>query len=187
MHAGYSLVVPTMWMLSLGFVHMRRARALDVFAAVFAEQFIGLFCGFATADLAMEPFFASAGQQVMPAVVLTCVAVFSFAYVGVFPERDLLSLSPLLFGMSHELLSLRCEAVARRCGLTPREAEVLALLARGRDVAFVCGELRIFRSTVDVDGLGVHDGLGHHGDRGLGDGAGRLAVAGHANLSLIHI
>lgn len=166
-YAGYSLVAPTMWMLSLGFVHMRRARPLGVLPAVFAGQFLGLFCGFAAVDLAMEPLFADAGPQVMPAVVLACVAVLAAAYVGVFPERDLLSLSPLLFGMSHERLGLRCEAVARRCGLTPREAEVLALLARGRDVAFVCDELCISRNTVNAHRKSIYAKLGVHSQQEL--------------------
>ena len=44
--------------------------------------------------------------------------------------------------MSSESIDRRCEAVARAGGLTPRETEILELLARGRDVAYVSSALR---------------------------------------------
>lgn len=49
---------------------------------------------------------------------------------------------------SEEEFAATCLAIGHRCGLTKRETEVLGLLARGRDVAFVCEELYLARNTV---------------------------------------
>ena len=44
-------------------------------------------------------------------------------------------------------LEQKCAAIARMCRLTNREAEVLALLARGRTVRYICDELSIAQGT----------------------------------------
>ena len=41
----------------------------------------------------------------------------------------------------------RCAALAQSCGLTPRETEVLTLLAEGRSAPYIAGELCIAEST----------------------------------------
>ena len=47
-----------------------------------------------------------------------------------------------------DLIQSRCDALAASCGLTKRERDVVSLLARGRDTAFICEELGLARSTV---------------------------------------
>lgn len=42
----------------------------------------------------------------------------------------------------------RCDELARAAGLTPRETEVLGLLARGRNAAYIQEKLTISRNTV---------------------------------------
>ncbi|OUO92495.1 hypothetical protein B5F40_00945 [Gordonibacter sp. An230] len=55
-----------------------------------------------------------------------------------------------------------CRAIGRRCGLTKRETEVLDLLARGRDVAFICEELYLARNTVKGYAKRIYAKLGVH-------------------------
>lgn len=43
---------------------------------------------------------------------------------------------------------LACRLIAKDRGLTKRETEILSLLARGRDIAFICSELYLARNTV---------------------------------------
>ncbi|MDO5042482.1 MAG: LuxR C-terminal-related transcriptional regulator [Slackia sp.] len=47
-----------------------------------------------------------------------------------------------------DIVDKGCEEAVRRCGLTGREADVLALLARGRNVPFIEEELVISRNTI---------------------------------------
>lgn len=166
-YVGSSLVGPTMWMLALGFAYMRRDDARKVLGAVLAGQYLGLFAGFAAVELLASSALAKQGQQIMPVVAFVLVAALAVAYTALFPERDLLSLSPLLFGMSHESVARRCEALARERGLTPREAEILALLARGRDVGYVCEELCIARNTVNAHRKSIYAKLGVHSQQEL--------------------
>ena len=44
--------------------------------------------------------------------------------------------------------NIACELIAKKHGLTKRETEILSLLARGRDVSFICNELYLARNTV---------------------------------------
>ncbi len=166
-YIGYSLIGPTMWMLALGYAHMRRAEPIGVVGPVFAGQYLGMCSGFAVVEALARMGGPSAGQQAMPWTVLALTVLLALAYVAVFPERNLLSLSPLLFGMSHESVRQRCAAVAREHGLTARETEVLTLLARGRDVGYICGQLSITRNTANAHRKNIYAKLGIHSQQEL--------------------
>lgn len=169
-YLGYSLAGPTMWLLALGYAHMRRAAPTAVLGCVFASKYLGLFCGFGTVDLlgAMGAGEAT-GPALVPNAVLVCVAVLACAYLIVFPERELLSLSPLLFGLSSESVEARCTQIAAEHGLTPRETEIFTLLARGRDVGFICAELYISRNTANAHRRAIYSKLGIHSQQELLD------------------
>lgn len=62
-----------------------------------------------------------------------------------------------------------CEELGSEIGLTRREAEVLAFLARGRDVAFVCSELCLARNTVKGYTKRIYAKLGVHSKQELID------------------
>ena len=62
-----------------------------------------------------------------------------------------------------------CTHVAQTCGLTPREAEVLALLARGRNNAFVQEELTLTRNTVKTYIKRIYAKLNVHSQQELID------------------
>lgn len=64
---------------------------------------------------------------------------------------------------------LVCESLACAAGLTKRETEVLAMLARGRDVAFVCNELCLARNTVKGYTKRIYAKLGIHSKQELID------------------
>lgn len=169
-YLGYSLAGPTMWLLALGYAHMRRAAPTAVLGCVFASKYLGLFCGFGAVDLlgAMGTGEAT-GPGLVPSAVLVCVAVLACAYLIVFPERELLSLSPLLFGLSSESIEARCAQIAAEHGLTPRETEIFTLLARGRDVGFICAELYISRNTANAHRRAIYSKLGIHSQQELLD------------------
>lgn len=169
-YLGYSLAGPTMWLLALGYAHMRRAAPTAVLGCVFASKYLGLFCGFGAVDLlgAMGAGEAT-GPGLVPNAVLVCVAVLACAYLIVFPERELLSLSPLLFGLSSESIEARCAQIAAEHGLTPRETEIFTLLARGRDVGFICAELYISRNTANAHRRAIYSKLGIHSQQELLD------------------
>ena len=169
-YLGYSLAGPTMWLLALGYAHMRRAAPTAVLGCVFASKYLGLFCGFGAVDLlGVMGAGETTGPDLVPNAVLVCVAVLACAYLIVFPERELLSLSPLLFGLSSESVEARCTQIAAEHGLTPRETEIFTLLARGRDVGFICAELYISRNTANAHRRAIYSKLGIHSQQELLD------------------
>ena len=166
-YGGYSLLGPTMWMLTLGYAFMRSTPVRRVVGLVFGGQYLGFFAGFALIAALERTTFAGAGQTLGPLVVLLGICALGVAYTALFPERSLLALSPRLFGLSPASIEERCARVAQQYGLTPRESEVLALLARGRDVGFICDELGIARNTVNVHRKGIYAKLGIHSQQEL--------------------
>ena len=169
-YLGYSLAGPTMWLLALGYAHMRRAAPTAVLGCVFASKYLGLFCGFGAVDLLGVMGAGEVTEPgLVPNAVLVCVAVLACAYLIVFPERELLSLSPLLFGLSSESIETRCAQIAAEHGLTPRETEVFSMLARGRDVGFICAELYISRNTANAHRRAIYAKLGIHSQQELLD------------------
>ncbi len=154
-YVGYSLLGPTMWMLALGYAFMRSTPIRHVAGAVFGAQYLGLFLGFILVEALASGPLASLGQTLGPLVVLLGILALGAVYVALFPERSLLELSPRLFGLSPASIEDRCEQVAAAHGLTPRETQVLSLLARGRDAGFICDELGISRNTVNVHRKGI--------------------------------
>ena len=135
--------------------------------AIFGAQYLGLFLGFSLVEGLVSGPLASQGQSPGPLVVLPGALVLGAAHVALFPERSLLELSPRLFGLGPASIEDRCEQVAATYGLTPRETQVLSLLARGRDAGFICDELGVSRNTVNVHRKGVFAKLGVHSQQEL--------------------
>lgn len=68
-----------------------------------------------------------------------------------------------------EAFAARCEAIASEFSLTPREAEVFAMLARGRDRAYIEEALVVSRNTVKAHVKHVYAKLGIHSHQELLD------------------
>ena len=47
-----------------------------------------------------------------------------------------------------DLINLKCDAVAKLYGLSPRETDILTYLARGRNAEYICNKLIISSHTV---------------------------------------
>lgn len=63
---------------------------------------------------------------------------------------------------SEEEFEERCAAIGDRCGLTPREREVFAMLARGRNREYIQEQLVVSRNTVKAHVKHVYAKLGIH-------------------------
>ncbi len=62
-----------------------------------------------------------------------------------------------------------CQEIGEEAGLTKREVEVLALLARGRDLPYICEELYLARNTVKGYTKSIYAKLGVHSKQELID------------------
>lgn len=59
-------------------------------------------------------------------------------------------------------LDARCAQLSEQHGLSPRESEVLGLLARGRTATYIAGELYVSKETVKVHVRHIYEKLGVH-------------------------
>lgn len=59
-------------------------------------------------------------------------------------------------------LDVRCAQLSEQHGLSPRESEVLALLARGRTATYIAGELYVSKETVKVHVRHIYEKLDVH-------------------------
>lgn len=61
----------------------------------------------------------------------------------------------------------RLESISRKCGLTPREAEIFALLAKGRNVPYIETELVISQNTIRSHIKHIYQKAGVHSQQEL--------------------
>lgn len=105
---------------------------------------LGSFVGRLALDLLATNQTASHGV-ILPACLLVIIvcgfAVFSSYHLGI-----LYRIRPKL--PEPASIEQRCEALSRAHGLTTRESEILALLARGRSAPFIADELTLALGTV---------------------------------------
>jgi DNA-binding CsgD family transcriptional regulator len=168
-YVGFSLLGPALWMLAMGYVCLCGVAARRALGLVLGGQYAGMFLGFLGAQLLVSSASPLAERITTPVVVLACVLAVALAYTTLFPERDLLELAPVLFGITRPSVEQRCRELAVGYGLTPREEQVFVLLAHGRDTGFICEELGIARNTVNVHRKAVYAKLGVHTQQELLD------------------
>lgn len=127
-----------------------------------------------------------AGQLDDVYLLVSCVGILLLAYVqlgmreysfartilGIEPDRPLERVEPA----TYVDLDAGCALVAGRCGLTPRETEVLGLLARGHNGAHIQEQLVLAHSTVKSYIKHIYAKLGVHSQQELIDMV--LAAAG---------
>lgn len=139
-----------MWLLVWSVVFMRHVPPRRVVGLVFGLQYIALPCGFGAAKLMQQLAAASASSDLLPYVGSPLLRCSSSAFVFVLPDAHGAFALAAAFAALPESLDERCREVAVTHGLTERETEIFALLARGRDVGYIEKELFISRNTVNT-------------------------------------
>ena len=184
--AGYGLFDLLTWIVMAKYVHDGRADGLRVFGFGVGATLFGRACGSLFGSVLAGLWalgavsFSSVSLVMVVFLVLVCVAVL--------PERSLERLvkesasatgegtpveaggpaSALSSGLTEERLA-RCRELARAHALTPREAEVMVLLVRGRNAQVVARELSIAVGTVQAHTKHVYGKLGVHNQQELID------------------
>ena len=165
-YAGYSLLYPAFYVLGFGYASMRQVDVVRVMGGVCGMQYLGYFAGFlvevAIGELGIASLSSAASCATVVAVGLLCVA-----YTWVFPEPAISDIFPVPMAMSYASLDDRCAAVANAYGLSPRETDVLTLLARGRNAAHIADELYISPNTVGTHRRNIYRKLGVHDQQEL--------------------
>lgn len=107
------------------------------------------------------------GTSQLLVVAMSVVYAFSLVFFTVKVKTKRLASSVAQSETSS--LDERCSALAHAHGLTKREAEVLILLAKGRDLPYISEELFISKNTVRTHMKGIYRKLGIHSKQELLD------------------
>lgn len=121
--------------------------------------------------------FMVSGVLLLVFCAYVIVGLKSFTFAGVISGVEPVSLEAAGEGPTaleaartpEEAFASRCEAIASEFSLTPREAEVFAMLARGRDRAYIEEALVVSRNTVKAHVKHVYAKLGIHSHQELLD------------------
>lgn len=92
----------------------------------------------------------------------------NFSFSGAVAEVEPLTLAPAEAALQ-ESFQEKCLAIGQRYGLSPREQEVFAMLARGRDRAYIEAELVVSKNTAKAHVKHVYAKLGIHSHQELLD------------------
>lgn len=101
-------------------------------------------------------------------IVITAFAILAmvFTYTCVFPERDADLLADSL-PPRRRMFRERCNAVAERFNLTPREREVMLLIACGKDMPAMQEALVLSKSTISTHREHLYRKMGIHSRQSL--------------------
>ena len=164
------------WVLLVGLSRQGAApRPLFVFGWGVAMTYVGMGAGTLLSRIVVPPILA--GTLDMSALALMCIMVLVVLVVLVLPEGVLSKVGFVgrmgegshMSSEAAESLETRCEVVAARCDLTPRERDVLLLLARGRTLSVVARELNIAEGTARTHMMHIYTKLGVHKQQELID------------------
>lgn len=126
-------------------------RTREPVALCFGLALLGMRAGTTIASAAVYAFTSSEllDAQTSHVAYLVCIVIVVLIGCVVFTQVDLMKLyRPKPTETTIDGTAARCAHIAEVCGLTPRETEVLQLLAAGRSAPYISGELYIAESTV---------------------------------------
>jgi len=137
----------------------------------------GLFadaCGVTVGNLANVVLVGTSGATLAPVQLsaISCVAVGAVVLTSTFllNERAVTTLWGLVtLEPREDVLEKRCAETSTTYGLTPRESEILMMLARGRDAEQIRRTLVLSMPTVRTHIHRIHEKIGVHSRRELMD------------------
>lgn len=180
---GYELFDILSWVL-FGEISRRIGRnaAPYVFGLGVAFTFTGMAAGYVLSAV-LNPLVVSGAVRIgsVALIAILCLVVIAFL---VLPESAIASMTAIKMpGKKTEApkpetaiesepaitLEEKCSGIARECGLTPREEEVLAFLARGRTLTIVARDLHIAKNTARTHIEKIYQKTGIHKQQELID------------------
>lgn len=105
--------------------------------------------------------------------IALCIALLLVSYLFLFTERNIIAVDDIIKLGSDDAprrrFQARVDELSKRCGLTKRESEVLAMFVRGRSTARIAEDLYISSGTVATHLRNVYHKVGVHSRQELLD------------------
>lgn len=175
---GYEFFDVLFWAMLAGIVSQRGRAAVPTFGWGVGCTYLGMAVG-TMLSRAMVAAMAD-GTLEVSSISLVCILVLVLLVVLVLPEGTFSKIGEVGRGGAKagagggaadasDILAARCAELAKQRDLTPRECEVLVLLARGRTLAVVARELGVAEGTARTHMMHVYTKLGVHRQQELID------------------
>ncbi|MEG0620171.1 MAG: LuxR C-terminal-related transcriptional regulator [Raoultibacter sp.] len=183
---GYEFFDILSWILFTEISRRKTETALHIFGLGVAFTFIGMSLGYLAGEM-LRTLLIAGDIQITVVALLAILSLVVVAFL-VIPEGTLGQLtnvvrsdkkedrsvqgkaSAVMAAPSTEIsLEQRCATVAECYGLTPRESEVIVLLARGRTLAIIARDLQIAQGTARTHMENIYQKLDVHKQQELID------------------
>ena len=152
--AGVSLAYCLVWALMVSVAQSKRLATLGLVAFLHTSCFLGVVLG----QLAVVVVRADVVHGSI--VMFACLGAAALLFAG-FNGKVTVSEEMFSAPQGDQLERAVCD-LAQECGLTPREREVFAMLARGRNREYIQEQLVVSRNTVKAHVKHVYAKLGIH-------------------------
>ena len=159
--AMYATVTLLVWIVLVRITSLYGLVALFSFGVGWGSHVAGSLAG--TFDGALLGSFVELAPRVLSIVELGCVCLLLLAYLFLFTDRSMTGLLGMRPSSGKRPFRERCERVARDHDLTPREQEIMTLVAKGRSTPRIQEVLGLTAGTVNTHlahlyrKLDVHD------------------------------
>ena len=131
---------------------------------VLAAQYLGDALAFVAFLAAPLPFWSEASGK----LALVCLLVVtSVVFLFVFTEADVKVVDRVAVNDPREIFRDKCSTIRERYGLTAREAEILELLARGKNAITIQEDLSISYGTIKTHKQSIYAKLDVHSQQEL--------------------
>lgn len=157
----YATVTLLVWVVLVRVTGLYGLVALFSFGVGWGAHVAGSLAG--TFGGALLGSFVELAPRVLSIVELGCVCLLFLAYLFLFTDSSMTRLLGMRPGSGRRPFRERCERVARDFDLTPREQEIMALVAKGRSTPRIQEVLELTAGTVNTHlahlyrKLDVHD------------------------------
>lgn len=191
--SGNKLFDVLMLFLLVSFAQAGRVSPSSGFGLFVAAKNMGCALGTATGDAAIPFIGADQTTLFLSIGLLEVLLLISFLWMFSIKQispRNLQTTDAEKLASSHEAnleerLNQHVEAVAQRFGLTPRETEILGLLARGKNRETIARDQHLSKSTVHTHVIHIYQKTNTHGQQELIELVEQETPAHHHSTNLV--
>lgn len=163
-HLAFFLSQMGVWVVLIRAAYLFDCSPMRHIALILGAQYLGDALAFALfLAVPLELWAGPDGRMALVALLGLICVVFLF----VFTEADVKMVDRVWAAAPRDAVLEACGKLCDRCGLTKREAEVLVLLARGKNAVAVQDELGLSYSTVKTHKQSIYAKLGVHSQQEL--------------------
>ncbi len=171
-NAGYTCFELMVWVVLFEIVTRVHTPAIEVVGSARLFMMIGCLAGAVSAYVITSTIHLDSMQTM--ALSSTIVYALMITTVLILDEKSISGIWHLIEGIQQPRddvggLSQRCDIFAGRYGFTPREREVLPLLANGRSAPYIARELNVIESTVNFHIRNIYNKCDVHSKQELLD------------------